>query len=88
MLICHRLLQVGVQKSYAMHSLLGLSASHLFFLTNCPLVNGIAMRHRCLAIDGLEEAITTISSVTLETILAVSVSLSWQSMEWSVKSRV
>lgn len=69
-----------------MHALLALSASHLAWLTDCPLTATLAVEHRGVALKGLHEAIGAFSRENSDAVLAASLLLSWQAQEWSVKS--
>lgn len=65
-----------------MHALLGFSAMHLAFLTDCPLAGNMGYEHRGIALKGLHEAITNFSKENSDAILAASLVLSWQATEW------
>lgn len=65
-----------------MHALLAFSAMHIAFLTDCPLVGGMAFEHRGAAFSGLHEAISSFSRENSDSILAASLVLSWQATEW------
>jgi len=65
-----------------MHALLGFSASHIAFLTDCPLVGSMAETHRMLAYKGLAEAIGSFSRETSDAVLGASLVLSWQATDW------
>jgi hypothetical protein len=67
-----------------MHALLALSATHLAWLTECPLTANMAYEHRGVALKGLHEAIGTFSRQNSDAVLAASLLLSWQATEWSV----
>jgi hypothetical protein len=70
-----------------MHSLLALSASHLAWLTGCPLAANMAFEHRGVAIKGLQEAIGSFLIENSDTVLAASLLLSWQATKWLVEIR-
>ena len=67
-----------------MHALLALSATHLAWLTDCPLTANMAYEHRGIALKGLHEAIGAFSRQNSDAVLAASLLLSWQATEWSV----
>jgi len=71
-----------------MHALLALSATHLAWLTDCPLTANMAYEHRGIALKGLHEAIGAFSRQNSDAVLAASLLLSWQATEWSVKSDI
>ena len=70
-----------------MHSLLALSASHLAWLTGCPLAANIAFEHRGVALKGLHEAIGSFVRGNSDAVLAASLLLSWQATEWLVETK-
>lgn len=65
-----------------MHAVLALSATHIAWLTDCPLVKNIAFEHRGTAMKGLHEAIGLFSRENSDAVLAASLLLSWQASEW------
>lgn len=65
-----------------MHAVLALSATHIGWLTECPLVNQMAYEHRGIALKGLHEAIGSFSRQNSDAVLAASLLLSWQATEW------
>lgn len=65
-----------------MHALLGFAAMHIAFLTDCPLVGNMGTEHRGLAMNGLQEAISTFGHETSDAVLAASLVLSWQATDW------
>jgi hypothetical protein len=67
-----------------MHALLALSATHLAWLTECPLTANMAYEHRGIALKGLHEAIGAFSRENSDAVLAASLLLSWQATEWYV----
>lgn len=67
-----------------MNALLAFSATHLAWLTECPLVNNMAYEHRGVALKGLHEAIGSFSRQNSDAVLAASLLLSWQTTEWCV----
>ena len=68
--------------SFVMSALLALSASHIAWLTDCPMVKQIAQHHHSKALGGLHEAVGTFSKETSDAVLAASLLLSWQASEW------
>ncbi len=70
-----------------MHSLLALSASHLAWLTGCPLTSNMAFEHRGLALKGLHEAIGSFLRENSDAVLAASLLLSWQATKWLVQTK-
>ncbi|KAG4444087.1 hypothetical protein IFR05_000440 [Cadophora sp. M221] len=75
-------LKIGTDYSFVMHALLALSATHLAWLTDCPLTANIAYEHRGIALKGLHEAIGGFSRQNSDAVLAASLLLSWQATEW------
>src|SRR5579862_3375756 len=67
-----------------MSSLLALSATHLAWITKCPITNNCAYQHRGIALKGLQEAIGNFSRENSDAVLAASILLSWQAGEWLV----
>jgi hypothetical protein len=67
-----------------MHSLLGLSASHLSWLTASPATLQLAYQHRGFAFQGLQESIGNFSKESSDAVLAASILLSWQVTDWLV----
>ena len=67
-----------------MHSLLGLSASHLSWLTESPATLQLAYQHRGFAFQGLQESIGKFSKENSDAVLAASILLSWQVTDWLV----
>lgn len=65
-----------------MHALLALSATHIAWLSKCPVVKQMAYEHRGIALKGLHEAIGTFSRQNSDAVLAASMLLSWQATEW------
>jgi hypothetical protein len=61
-----------------MHAVLALSATHIAWLTDCPLVNNIAYQHQGIALKGLQEAIGFFSKEISDAVLAAYLLLSWQ----------
>ncbi|KAH6876799.1 hypothetical protein B0T10DRAFT_532512 [Thelonectria olida] len=76
------LLQIGATTPYVLHALLAFSATHISFLTDCPLVGSMAYEHRGIALRGLREDISSFSRETSDAILAASFVLSWQATDW------
>jgi hypothetical protein len=75
-------LKIGAVYPFVMHAVLALSATHLAWLTDCPLVNHMAYEHRGIALKGLHEAIGAFSRENSDAVLAASLLLSWQATEW------
>lgn len=69
---------------FVMHSLLGLSASHLSWLTASPATMQLAYQHRGHAFSGLQAAIGAFSKENSDAVLAASILLSWQVTDWCV----
>jgi hypothetical protein len=65
-----------------MHALLALSSSHIAWLTNRPLVKEMTYEHRGKALHGLREAIKVFSRENSDAVLAASLLLSWQEVDW------
>ncbi|PHH71995.1 hypothetical protein CDD82_6225 [Ophiocordyceps australis] len=76
------ILSIGATTPYVMHALLAFSAMHIAFLTDCPLVGSMAFEHRGIALKGLKEAIGSFSRETSDAVLAASLVLSWQAIDW------
>lgn len=83
MICLTRLLSIGANTPYVMHALLAFSAMHIAFLTDCPLVGGMAFVYRGNALSGLHEAIGSFSRENSDAVLAASLVLSWQANDWS-----
>ncbi|QUC19016.1 uncharacterized protein UV8b_03257 [Ustilaginoidea virens] len=77
------LVALGSQYSFVMDAVLAFSATHIAFLTGCPLVAGIACEHRCKALRSLHVAIGAFRRETSDGILGASLLLSWQTTDWS-----
>lgn len=65
-----------------MSALLALSASHLAWQTKNSDTENLAYHHRGVALKGLHEAIGGFSERNSEAVLAASILLSWQAMDW------
>ena len=83
-----RFLKIGTDYAFVMHALLALSATHLAWLTDCPLTANMAYEHRGIALKGLHEAIGAFSRQNSDAVLAASLLLSWQATEWLVLSYI
>ncbi|PQE23299.1 putative UPC2 Regulatory involved in control of sterol uptake protein [Rutstroemia sp. NJR-2017a BBW] len=59
-----------------------LSALHLAWLTSCPITSVIAIRHRCLALNGLRQAVGSFLRENSDAVLAASLLISWQTTGW------
>jgi hypothetical protein len=75
-------LKIGSSYPFVMHALLALSATHISWLTDCPLTANMAYEHRGVALKGLHEAIGSFSRQNSDAVLAASLLLSWQATEW------
>lgn len=69
---------------FVMHALLGLSASHLAWLTQSAETRQLALQYDGIALSGLHQAIGSFSKDNSDPILACSLLLSWQATEWYV----
>lgn len=78
----NRILKISATQGYVMHALLGFSAMHIAFLTDCPIVGNMAYEHRGIAFKGLQEAIGSFSRENSDAVLAASLVLSWQATDW------
>lgn len=76
------LLKIAATYPYVMQALLAFSATHISWLTNCPLVGNMACVHRGTAFKELQEAIGSFSRENSDAILAASLVLSWQATDW------
>lgn len=76
------ILRLGAVYPFVMQALLGFSASHIAFLTECPHVATMAENHRNSALSGLAEAIGSFSRETSDAVLGASLVLSWQATDW------
>jgi hypothetical protein len=74
-------IKIGSDYPFVMHALLALSATHLAWLTDCPLTATMAYEHRGIALKGLQEAIGSFGDNS-DAVLACSLLLSWQATEW------
>ncbi|PQE16106.1 putative UPC2 Regulatory involved in control of sterol uptake protein [Rutstroemia sp. NJR-2017a WRK4] len=77
-------LKIGSSYPFVMHALLALSATHLAWLTECPLTANMAYVHRGIALKGLHEAIGEFSRQNSDAVLGASLLLSWQATDWLV----
>lgn len=64
-----------------MHALLGMSAAHLSWLTNCNSALQLSYEHKGVALYGLKEAVGQFTKENADGILAASMLLSWQATE-------
>jgi hypothetical protein len=71
-----------VKHDFVIHALLALSSSHIAWLTSCPLVKQMTYEHRGKALRGLLEAIKVFSRENSDAVLAASLLLSCQEVEW------
>ncbi|KAG8528839.1 uncharacterized protein KY384_006528 [Bacidia gigantensis] len=70
--------------SFATHSILAFSATHMAWITRSPETNNLAYHHRGIALKGLQEAIGNFSEDNSDAALAASILLSWQASDWFV----
>lgn len=75
-------IKIGANYPFVMNALLALSATHLAWLTECPMTANMAHEHRGIALKGLHEAIGGFSAQNSDAVLAASMLLSWQATEW------
>ncbi|KAI5817316.1 hypothetical protein BZA77DRAFT_245301 [Pyronema omphalodes] len=75
-------LRIASRHDFVMNSLLGLSASHLSWLTASPATLQLAYQHRGFAFQGLQESIGNFSKENSDAVLAASILLSWQVTDW------
>lgn len=75
-------LSIGASFPFVLNALLALSASHLAWLTECPLTANLACEHRGRAMQGLQQAIGAFSRENSDAVLAASLLLSWQATDW------
>ena len=80
----YRFLKIGTDYAFVMHALIAFSATHIAWLTDCPLSSNMAYEHRGIALKGLHEAIGSFSRQNSDAVLAASLLLSWQATEWLV----
>ncbi|KAK4947336.1 hypothetical protein LTR10_013704 [Elasticomyces elasticus] len=76
------LISAALSYDFAMSALLALSASHLAWQTKNGDTDNLAYHHRGVALKGLHEAIGAFSRDNSEAILAASILLSWQTIDW------
>lgn len=69
-------------QAFALHAVLGFSASHLAWLTKSPETKEIAYKHQGIALQGLQEAVGQFSRQNSDAILAASILLCWQAPDW------
>ncbi|KZF23639.1 hypothetical protein L228DRAFT_267618 [Xylona heveae TC161] len=75
-------LHIASSYEFVMHSILAFSATHLAWITESPETNNIAYQHRGIALKGLHEAIGRFSKENSDAVLAASILLSWQAVDW------
>ncbi|KFY97445.1 hypothetical protein V500_02063 [Pseudogymnoascus sp. VKM F-4518 (FW-2643)] len=75
-------LKIGSTYGFVMHALLAFSATHIAWLTECPIVMQMAYGRRGIALKGLHEETGTFSWNNSDAVLAASLLLSWQATEW------
>lgn len=81
-LTCGSLIGVALLHDFVMSALLALSSSHLAWQTRNTDTENLAYHHRGVALKGLHEAIGAFSKDNSDAILAASMLLSWQAIEW------
>lgn len=69
-----------------MSSILALSASQLAWMTQNKETQQLAVRHKAVALTGLQEALNVFSRDNCDAVLAAAILLSWQATEWYVKT--
>ncbi|KAK8245227.1 hypothetical protein HDK77DRAFT_376253 [Phyllosticta capitalensis] len=67
---------------FVMHSILAFSASHLAWISQSSETRNVAIAHGGIALKGLHEAIGNFSRANSDAVLASSLLLSWQAMDW------
>ncbi|KAI9816662.1 MAG: hypothetical protein M1832_005048 [Thelocarpon impressellum] len=76
-------LRLASSYGFVLHSVLALSATHLAWITECPLTSNFAYQHRGIALKGLQEAIGHFSRENADAVLAATMLLSFQATEWN-----
>lgn len=67
---------------FVMDSLLGLSASHLSWVTRSSATLHLAYQHQGEAFAGLQKALGQFCRENSDAVLAASILLSWQVTDW------
>ncbi|ERF70927.1 hypothetical protein EPUS_02450 [Endocarpon pusillum Z07020] len=75
-------LAIALSNDFVLSAVLALSASHLAWQTKNTETEHLAYQHRGVALKGLHEAIGAFARDNSEAILAASMLLSWQAIEW------
>lgn len=75
-------MRIASSNDFVMHSLLGLSASHLSWETANGATMQLAYQHRGYAFQGLQVSIGNFSKENSDAVLAASILLSWQVTDW------
>jgi hypothetical protein len=65
-----------------MHALLSFSASHLAWIQPTPELEGLQIRHGSMALGGLHEMMSDFMPATADAILAASLLMLWQAVDW------
>ena len=81
-LIWLSLISVALSNDFVMSALLAFSASHLAWQTRNSDTERLVDHHSGAALQGLHDAMETISEGVSEAILATCILLSWQVKEW------
>jgi Fungal specific transcription factor domain len=66
---------------FLMHAVLGWSATHLAQITGDPEIQQDAYKHRCDALNGLQQAIKGFSRDNSDAVLCASIVMAWQSSD-------
>ena len=69
---------------FLLHAVLGWSATHLAQLTRDKEIQKDAYRHRCVALQGLQLSIQSLSKENSDAVLCASIVMLWQSSDASV----
>ncbi|KAK8158007.1 hypothetical protein BKA80DRAFT_291393 [Phyllosticta citrichinensis] len=75
-------LSLAASYPFVMHSIYGFSASHLAWISQSSETRNLAIAHGAIALKGLHEAIGNFSRANSDAVLASSLLLSWQAMDW------
>jgi hypothetical protein len=76
-----RCMAIAQSYKYAMHAVLGWSATHLAEMTSDALIMQDAYYHRAKALKGLQEAIKSFSKGNSDAVLCASIVMSWQASD-------
>ncbi|KAK9479535.1 hypothetical protein V1514DRAFT_319029 [Lipomyces japonicus] len=75
--------EVGIQctqrEPFVLHAFLSLGSAHAGYLARSPDLFRVSLEHKQIALRGAQEALSSFSRENAETVLAVSMLLSWQS---------